>query len=427
MAVEWRDVALEDVADELTVGYVGPMASEYVDTGVPFLRSLNVEPLRINKNDLRFITPGFHRRIQKSRLSPGDVVIVRTGKPGACSVVPNWLEDANCSDLVIVRCGKELNNSFLAYYINTVAAGHVAAHLVGAVQQHFNVGSARTMRIRLPPLSEQDAISAVLGALDEKIELNRRMNATLESMAHALFQSWFVDFDPVRAKLDGRQPPGLDHATAALFPSHFDHEEVGLMPMGWRRKAIEDLCSINSSTLGKTDSLETIEYVEISEVDRGNVANFSRYVRGEEPGRARRRLRHGDTVISTVRPDRGSYFLAFKPPDNRVVSTGFAVLTPAQTPWSFIHAAMTQDWVFEHLGRMADGGTYPAVRSEIIGAIRVIVPNDRNLLNAFHKICAPLYERAESNRIESRTVAQLRQALLPKLLSGEIRVNDIPA
>ena len=134
MAGKWRDVALEEVADELTVGYVGPMASEYVDDGVPFLRSLNVEALRINTKDLKFIKPEFHQRIQKSRLSPGDVVIVRTGKPGACSVVPDWLTNANCSDLVIVRCGERLNNRFLAYYVNTVASGHVAAHLVGAVQ-----------------------------------------------------------------------------------------------------------------------------------------------------------------------------------------------------------------------------------------------------------------------------------------------------
>ncbi|MCE9520067.1 MAG: DUF4365 domain-containing protein, partial [Verrucomicrobia bacterium] len=207
--------------------------------------SLNVEPLRINKNDLKFITQEFHRRIQKSRLTPGDVVIVRTGKPGACSVVPDWLTDANCSDLVIVRCGKQLNNRFLAYYVNTVASGHVAAHLVGAVQQHFNVGSARTLRLSLPPLTEQKAIAAVLGALDDKIELNRRMNATLEAMARALFQSWFVDFDPVRAKLDGRPPAALDTSTAALFPEHLEDSPLGHIPKGWTAKRLPDAIEVN--------------------------------------------------------------------------------------------------------------------------------------------------------------------------------------
>ncbi|MEI6178126.1 MAG: restriction endonuclease subunit S [Verrucomicrobiota bacterium] len=422
MAGEWRDVALGDVADELTVGYVGPMASEYVDEGIPFLRSLNVDPLRINRNDLKFITPEFHQRIGKSRLSPGDVVIVRTGKPGACSVVPEWLPDANCSDIVIVRCGKQLDNRFLAYYVNTVACNHIAAHLVGAVQQHFNVGSARTMRINLPPLASQKAIASVLGSLDDMIEANREINEILEEMARALFKSWFVDFDPVRAKLEGRQPAGMDAATAALFPDHFQDSELGQIPRGWRNATIGDICEINNWSLGKNDKLDTLEYVEISEVNRGNIANVVTYHRGDEPSRARRRLRHGDTVLSTVRPDRGAYFLALNPPENRVASTGFAVVTPSKTPWSYVHAAMTQPDVSDHLGHLADGGAYPAVRPEIISAIEVVIPNTSVILDAFQQVCAPLFEMAESNRLESRELAALRDTLLPKLLSGEVRV-----
>jgi type I restriction enzyme, S subunit len=137
MGGEWREVMLEDVAEDLTVGHVGPMASEYVDQGIPFLRSQNVEPLRLNDIDLKFISTEFHSRLKKSALSPGDVVIVRTGKPGACAVIPETLPVSNCSDLVIVRCSSELDPRFLAYYVNSVAVHHVNSHLVGAVQQHF--------------------------------------------------------------------------------------------------------------------------------------------------------------------------------------------------------------------------------------------------------------------------------------------------
>ncbi|MDI1347507.1 MAG: restriction endonuclease subunit S [Pseudolabrys sp.] len=273
----------------------------------------------------------------------------------------------------------------------------------------------------VPPSTEQKAIAAVLGALDDKIELSRRMNATLEAMARALFQSWFVDFDPVRAKLDGVPPAGLDPATAALFPEHFEEGEYGKLPVGWRHIAIDEVCAMNAWTLGKDDDLETLEYIEISEVSRGNIANIDTYTRGEEPSRARRRLRHGDTVLSTVRPDRGSYFLALNPPKNRVASTGFAVLTPTKAPWSFVHAAMTQPEVSDHLGQMADGGAYPAVRPEIIGNMKVAVPNEPKILEAFHRTCAPLFEQAEANRTQSRTLATLRDTLLPKLLSGELR------
>jgi len=166
--------------------------------------------------------------------------------------------------------------------------------------------------------------------------------------------------------------------------------------------------------------LETLEYVEISEVSRGNIANIASYTRGEEPSRARHRLRHGDTVLSNVRPDRHSYFLAPKPSENRVASTGFAVLTPTKTPWSFIHSAMTQQEVFDRLGQMADGGAYPAVRPEIIGTMKVAVPNEPKILEAFHHTCAPLLEQAGANPTQSRTLATLRDTLLPKLLSGEL-------
>ncbi len=286
----------------------------------------------------------------------------------------------------------------------------------------LNRANAHARKVRIPPIAEQKAIAAVLGALDDKIELNRRMNATLEAMARALFQSWFVDFDPVRAKLDGRQPIGLDETTAAIFPEHFAHTEHDMLPIGWRRAAIEEVCAINAWTLGKSDDLEILEYVEISEVSRGNIANIVTFPRGEEPSRARRRLRHGDTVLSTVRPDRGSYFLSLTPPVNRVASTGFAVLTPTKVPWSFLHAALTQPDVSDHLGQMADGGAYPAVRPEIIGAIRVALPNEPKLLDAFHCICGRIFEQAEANRTQSRTLANLRDTLLPKLLSGELSV-----
>ena len=240
-------------------------------------------------------------------------------------------------------------------------------------------------------------------------------------MVRTLYRSWFVDFDPIRAKIDGSLSAALDPTTAGLFPDHFARGERDMLPVGWRLAAVEEIGAINAWTLGKNDDLDTLEYVEISEVSRGNICNIVTYPRGKEPSRACRRLRHGDTVLSTVRPDRGSYFLALNPPENRVASTGFAVLTPTRVPWSFLHAALTQPEVSDHLGQMANGGAYPAVRPEIVGAMRVALPNEPRILESFHLACAPLLEQAEANRTQSRTLAALRDTLLPKLLSGELR------
>jgi type I restriction enzyme S subunit len=324
---------------------------------------------------------------------------------------------------VLIKDKAELDRGYLYYLLCTADYRHeVLASATGTTVKHTSPSRILAYKASIPPLAEQKAIAAVLGALDDKIELNRRMNAKLEEMARALFQSWFVDFDPVRAKLDGREPVGLDSDTAAFFPEHFDHGEHDMLPVGWGLVAIEEVCAINAWTLGKYDDLETLEYVEISEVSRGNIANIANYQRGEEPSRARRRLRHGDTVLSTVRPDRGSYFLSLNPPENRVCSTGFAVLTPSKVPWSYLHVALTLPEVSDHLGQMADGGAYPTVRPEVIGAMQVSLPKNPKVLEAFHRTCAPLFEQAEANRTQSRTLATLRDTLLPRLLSGELKV-----
>jgi type I restriction enzyme S subunit len=240
-------------------------------------------------------------------------------------------------------------------------------------------------------------ITEVLGALDDKIDLNRRMNETLEALARALFKSWFVDFDGDGAGSSGRS---------------------------WQPVPVAEVAELNSWTLGAGDSLPSIRYIEISEVLRGDIGNVTAYTRGDEPSRARRRLRHGDTVISTVRPDRGAYFLCLSPAHDLIASTGFAVITPQKVPWSFLHCALTQPDVFATLGRLADGGAYPAIRPDVIGDLPVTLPADDAPLARFHQIAEPLLLKADCNRRESRTLAELRDTLLPKLLSGELRVRD---
>lgn len=173
----------------------------------------------------------------------------------------------------------------------------------------------------------------------------------------------------------------------------------------------------NTSALG----FEAILWATADKL-RGNLSIIQVFQRGEEPSRARRKLRHGDTVLSTVRPERSSYFLCLNPSPNLIASTSFAVVTPTKAPWSFIHAALANPEVAEHLGQQADGGVYPSVRTEIIVKWEVLWPDKLNKVEQFHRACSPLYERAEHDRRESRTLAALRDALLPKMLSGELRV-----
>ncbi|MBA5846406.1 restriction endonuclease subunit S [Gordonia amicalis] len=197
------DVSLTPLSEvaEVTVGFVGSMTREYVDEGIPFLRSLNVRPYRIEMADIKYIGNEFHTRIAKSKVLPGDVVMVRTGKPGQAAVVPKWLGEANCSDLIVIRPGPDLNNEWLAYFLNGMAAHAIAGQLVGAVQQHFNVKSTKELLLPLPPRETQNAIAEVLGALDDKLAANEQVLSRTRELFAAMWQRAIAEDDSTSVPL----------------------------------------------------------------------------------------------------------------------------------------------------------------------------------------------------------------------------------
>jgi type I restriction enzyme S subunit len=423
MAGEWREILLDDLAQKITVGHVGSMASEYVSDGIPFLRSQNVEPLRINTTDLKFISATFHTRLGKSSLAPGDVVIVRTGKPGACAVVPQSLPDANCSDLVIVRCGSKLDPHFLAYYVNSVAAHHIGAHLVGAVQQHFNVGSARKIMVNLPPMHEQRAIVGVLGTLDDKIELNRRMNETLEAMARALFKSWFIDFDPVHAKSEGRDI-GLPEEVANLFPTSFEKSALGESPVGWKLVPLPDLIEVNPSrSLPKG---EVAPYLDMANMPtRGHVPQG--WV--DRAFGSGMRFCNGDTLVARITPclENGKTAFVDFLHDGQVAwgSTEYIVLKPKlPLPDEFAYCLARSDSFREFaIQSMTGSSGRQRVPAESLSHFLIASPSP-SIAKTFGDNVRPLLARGSKAMAENRTLAALRDTLLPKLISGEIRVKD---
>jgi len=430
MAVEWREVLLEDVAAHLTVGHVGPMAAEYVPVGIPFLRSQNVEVLRINDSDLKFISPAFHERLSKSALAPGDVVIVRTGKPGACAVIPPSLQVANCSDLVIVRCGPLLDPAFLAYYVNSAAAHHIDSHLVGAVQQHFNVGSARKMGMHLPPLTEQRAIAHILGTLDDKIELNRQMNETLESIARNLFKSWFVDFDPVRAKSEGRDP-GLPPHLANLFPASFEDSELGEIPRGWKVAALGDIADVIDCSHAKKPERREQGWplIQLSNIRADGLLDMTdTYLIDGSDHRAwtlRMEASPGDCVITNV----GRVGAVAQIPRGLTAAlgrnmTGVRCKPSFEYP-TFLVEALLSEALQDEVARNTDIGTIlDALNVRSIPRLRLALP-DGDLAMQFEEIGRPMRAKMEANLEERRTLAALRDTVLPKLVSGEVRLGSV--
>ncbi|WP_369856806.1 restriction endonuclease subunit S [Candidatus Thalassolituus haligoni] len=467
MGSEWRKVKLEEVASEVTVGYVGSMTSEYIESGVPFLRSKNVDPFTVNLDDIKYISPEFNEKLKKSALAPGDVVIVRTGKPGTCAVIPDWLESANCSDLVIVRCGPEINNRFLAYYVNTVASSHVNAHLVGAVQQHFNVGSAKLMELSLPSLEVQEQIVSILSALDNKIALNRQINTTLESMAQALFKSWFVDFDPVidnalaaghdipdelqaraarRRALRGSDSEGESNAETRTHPQgpthpadvqqHFPDrfvftEDMGWVPEGWEVVTLKEMTQKIGSGATPRGGQSVYQESGISLIRSQNIYDSDfvwdglAFITDEAALQLKNvEVMEGDVLINIT----GASILRTCIVEPSVlparVNQHVAIIRPKSgVPSRYLHLHLLNQKIKNHLMAQNAGASREAVTKGHLEAVPVLQP-DSKVLSFFERYTVGMTDKSLACGASSKTLVDLRDSLLPKLLSGQITIPD---
>ena len=389
-------------------------ASDYVPVGVPAIMPTNIGENRIVEDGIVRITEEDANRLGQHRLRAGDIVYSRRGDVEKRALIREREEGWFCgTGCLKVRLGSGVVDPLFA----SLFLGHpairewIVRHAVGATMPNLNTAIMSAVPFALPPLAEQKAIAAVLGALDDKIELNRRMNATLEAMARALFQSWFVDFDPVRAKLDGRKPIGLDETTAALFPAHFDHKSEGVVPTGWL-----------ATTLG--------EVIEISDSKRIPLSGREREARqGKFPY-------HGAASVMDYVDDflfDGIYALMGE--DGSVINEdGTPVLQYVWGKfWVNNHAhvlrgkkGISTEHLLLHLkgsniAPFVNGAVQPKLNQGNMNRIPFMLPSPE-IGQAFAKTIEPLFAQIRANTDQSRTLATLRDTLLPKLLSGELSV-----
>jgi type I restriction enzyme, S subunit len=440
MVGEWTTTMFGNLCEHSAFGprFSGEMYA--LDGNVATLRTTDIsddgrieyETMPLAKLDLA--------KLQQHILRPGDLVITRTGRVGSTAVFDDFrLPVLPGAFLIRFRLKRNIGEPkfFHYYFMSPFGQQQVESVATGSVQKNLNITNLHRLAIRLPPLKSQKTIAHILGTLDDKIALNRRMNETLEAMARAIFKSWFVDFDPVRAKCgtgfqpvkvkgnhgqDGRATlPDLPKPIADLFPAHFADSELGPIPKGWEVGTLGDAAAINARTIQKGYPHEVIKYVDISSVTVGRLEATTAYHLDAAPSRAQRLVAHGDTIWSCVRPNRKSFLFVHQPEDNLVVSTGFAVLTPKQVPPCYLYAWATTDDFVDYLSYNADGSAYPAVRPERFAAASILLP-PQPILDQFEVIVGRLRDRIAANERESFALATTRDILLPKLLSGALRV-----
>jgi len=342
---------------------------------------------------------------------------------------------ATSQDFVNWVCGPNIEPHYLKYVLlsENEALWRFAS---GTTHQTIYYPEAKAFHVCLPPLAEQKRIAEVLGALDDKIELNRRMNATLEATARALFQSWFVDFDPVRAKLDGRTPSGIDPATAVLFPDSFEESPMGHIPKGWNVRELGELADIDKGLSYKGDGLSDEGGMPMVNLGcfsgRGlfNVAKIKRYT-GEY--RDRHLVQAGDLVIANTDMTQNRVIIgspALVPKwngESKFLFTHhvFAVrFKPGAELWRrYVYFTLLKPEFREIAEGFSTGTTVLALpRDGLINYSLCLPP--LFLLESFEKQVGPLLSAINANDRQSRTLATLRDTLLPKLLCGELSVRE---
>jgi type I restriction enzyme, S subunit len=355
-----------------------------------------------------------------------DVIVVRRCNSGLSAVVPRGLKCAIGQNLVILRTdGKRIRPEFLRWLVRGDEWWEqVRKYMnVGAVFDSLKCRDIPGFKVLVAPIEEQHRICDVLDPLDHRIDLLRQANLTLESIAQALFKSWFIDFDPVRAKAEGREPEAMDAATAALYPAEFEESALGLIPKGWRTGSILDLASLLSGGTPNTTRPEywggDVAWASAKDVSQSpSIALLSTersITNAGLNGSATRLIPAMATVIVARGATTGR--MVFVGREMAMNQTCYALVSKIETPAALFCLLRNQ---IAALLNAAHGSVFDTITtSTFAGSLVVLPPNA--LLREFEQRSAPLFERIVEATSTIETLAELRDTLLPRLVSGKLR------
>jgi type I restriction enzyme, S subunit len=437
MAGEWETAPLDSLIEPnraISYGIVQPGA--LVADGVPIVRVSDVRDGRIAVSTPLRVAPAIEATYVRTRLVGGELLLTLVGTVGESAVVPTSLAGWNVARAVaVIPVRKEIG----AYWVKLALGAPgvrdiIESRLNTTVQATLNLGDVAKLPIVLPPVRERGAIACILGTLDDKIELNRRMNETLEAMARALFKSWFVDFDPVRAKAAGRDA-GLPQPLADLFPDSFEESELGEIPRGWRVSVLSDVLS-ELETGGRpkggvsgyasgTPSIgaESITGLGVFDYSRTKYVPdefFDRMTKGHVKSRDVLLYKDGGRP-GEFEPHLTLFGDGFPFDTCAINEHVYRMRAKKELGQSFLFFWLSSDLALEEMRIKGTGVAIPGLNSTQVKSLTTLVPTS-DIALAFDRLVGPWITRVLAGCNESRTLATLREALLPRLLSGELRL-----
>jgi len=437
MSSEWKRMKIGDLCDQFGAELqTGPFGSQlhsydYKETGIPVVPTEAIDDGKINPDVLPRISSEKANELSRHLLRQGDILFARRGAQatGKTAIVRKSDEGAICGTgairLRIEKAKSIAFPSFLATYLSgkeTIC--WIRHHAIGATMPNLNEGIIRSIPILLPSLQEQKAITHILGTLDDKIELNSKINETLEAMAKALFKSWFVDFDPVRAKVEGRST-GLPAEISDLFPDSFEDSELGEIPSGWEVVKIDQIINLKKDAIDPSLAPdEVFDHYSIPAFDAGK--NPAKEL-GSSIKSQKFLVDDDDLLVSKLNPSTPRVWIPFSSSKRRsICSTEFLVCKAStDVGRAFAYCLARSDSIIEVMTGLAGGtsNSHQRIRPGDFLALDCCIGSQK-VRSAFSDVVEPLLRKTLTQRIESRSLASARDALLPKLISGEIRIPD---
>ena len=404
----------------------------YVSNGVRVVRGTNLTGGRSFSGDFVFITPEKAEELNSANLLPNDLVFPHRGAIGEVGIVPNDGERyVLSSSMMKLTCSADGAHPDFIYYFFKSEAGRFEllknASQVGTPGIGQPLTSLKQIKLKLPPVDEQRSIAAALRALDDRIALLRETNATLEAIAQALFKSWFVDFDPVRAKQQGLAPAGLDEATAALFPDSFEESALGLVPKGWSVQPVGDAVEcVGGATPDTKDpsywSPEEHAWTtpkDLSGLPAPVLLSTERRLSTKGLAKIGSGLLPVGTLLMSSRAPIGYLAIAQVP---LAINQGYIAMPPG----SLLPPLYMLFWCrqnMEGIKARANGSTFMEISKKAFRPIPALVPSSP-AIKAFLAVASPLFARLVSNEQQAQSLATIRDTLLPRLISGQLRLPE---
>jgi len=425
MKDEWHEYCIGDIAD--IVGGSTPSTADpsNFDGDIPWLT-----PRDLSNTHERYVSRGERNLTRKglascsAKILPAGTVLLTSRAPiGYLAIAKQPIATNQGFRSLVLK--PEFDSEFIYYWLKA-NIGELERHASGSTFKELNGSALKGIRIRVPNKKTQRAIAHILGSLDDKIELNKRMNETLESMAQAIFKSWFIDFDPVRAKAEGRDP-GLPQPIADLFPDQLVDSKLGEIPAGWRVEPFVETIEVIGGGTPKTS---------VSEYWNGDIPWFSVidaplesevWVIDTEKKISRLGVENSSTRILPV----STTIISARGTVGRVALVGVPMamnqscygLRGKMDSNGFFTYFSTKELV-ARLRRHAHGSVFDTITRDTLASISFVVP-PVEIITTFEGMIIPIMKCIRDRLFESRTLAELRDALLPRLIRGEIRIEDV--